>query len=154
MTRRAAARAYNKMTVDMFAPYAARFAPVAIIPAHTPEEAVAELEYAVGKLGYRAIMLKGNQERPIPSAAEGVDVESRVVCRHHRPRQPTELRSVLAALRRPRRRRDPTLGQRRLAGSLLHQQLHLQPYRPLRRIESRPREGRFPWGSGAALPEP
>ncbi len=73
--RRAAARAYNKMTVDMFAPYAARFAPVAIIPMHTPEEAIEELEYAVGKLGYRAIMLKGNQERPIPSAAEGIDAK-------------------------------------------------------------------------------
>jgi hypothetical protein len=46
------------MTADMFAPYAARFAPVAIIPMHTPEEAIEELEYAVGKLGYRAIMLK------------------------------------------------------------------------------------------------
>ena len=73
--RRAAARAYNKMTADMFAPYAARFAPVAIIPVHTPEEAIEELEYAVGKLGYRAIMLKGNQERPIPSAAEGIDAK-------------------------------------------------------------------------------
>ncbi len=73
--RQAAARAYNKMTVDMFAPHAARFAPVAIIPMHTPEEAIEELEYAVGKLGYRAIMLKGNQERPIPSAAEGIDAK-------------------------------------------------------------------------------
>jgi predicted TIM-barrel fold metal-dependent hydrolase len=63
------------MTVDMFAPYAARFAPVAIIPMHTPEEAIEELKYAVGELGYRAIMLKGNQERPIPSAAEGIDAK-------------------------------------------------------------------------------
>lgn len=68
--RQTAARAYNKMTADMFGPYAARFAPVAIIPARTPSEAVAELDYAVGELGYRAIMLKGNQDRPIPSAAE------------------------------------------------------------------------------------
>ncbi len=71
--RQAAARAYNMMTADLFAPYAGRFAPVAIIPAHTPEEAIDELEYAVGKLAYRAIMLKGNQERPIPSAAQGID---------------------------------------------------------------------------------
>ena len=71
--RRAAARAYNSMTADLFAPYAARFAPVAIIPVHTPEEAIEELDYAVGKLAYRAIMLKGNQERPIPSAAAGAD---------------------------------------------------------------------------------
>jgi predicted TIM-barrel fold metal-dependent hydrolase len=70
---RAAARAYNKMTADMFAPFAARFAPVAILPAHTPGEAIEELEYSVGQLGFKAIMLRGNQERPIPSAAEGID---------------------------------------------------------------------------------
>ena len=45
---RAAVRAYNMMTADMFAPYAERFAPVAIIPLHTPDEALEELEYAVG----------------------------------------------------------------------------------------------------------
>src|SRR5687768_17176435 len=44
---RAAVRAYNMMTADMFAPFHARFAPVAIIPSHTPEEALEELEYAV-----------------------------------------------------------------------------------------------------------
>ncbi len=76
--RRASARAYNKMTMDMFAPYAARFAPVAIIPMRSPEEAIDELDYAVGELGYRAIMLKGNQERPIPSAAEGIDANKAV----------------------------------------------------------------------------
>jgi len=70
---RAAARAYNRMTADMFAPFAARFAPVAVIPARTPDAAIEELEYAVGKLGFKAIMLRGNQERPIPSAAEGID---------------------------------------------------------------------------------
>jgi predicted TIM-barrel fold metal-dependent hydrolase len=69
----AAARAYNRMTAEMFAPFAARFAPVAIVPAHTPRQAIEELEYAVGHLGYKAIMLRGNQERPIPSAAEGID---------------------------------------------------------------------------------
>ncbi len=70
---RAAARAYNRMTADMFAPFAARFAPVAIIPARTPDAAIEELEYAVGKLGFKAIMLRGNQEREIPSAAVGID---------------------------------------------------------------------------------
>src|SRR4051794_29391362 len=45
----AACRAYNRMTADMFAPYPERFAPVAIIPAHTPEEALKELNYAVGE---------------------------------------------------------------------------------------------------------
>ena len=69
----ASARAYNQMTAAMFAPFAARFAPVAIIPARTPRQAIEETEYAVKKLGYKAIMLRGNQERPIPAAAEGVD---------------------------------------------------------------------------------
>ena len=71
----AAARAYNMMTADMFAPYAERFAPVAIIPSQTPEQALQELEYAVVQRGYRAIMLRGNQERPIPGAAEGIDAK-------------------------------------------------------------------------------
>jgi predicted TIM-barrel fold metal-dependent hydrolase len=70
--QRAAVRAYNMMTADMFAPFAERFAPVAIIPTHTPEEALAELEYAVVQRGYRAIMLRGNQERTVPSAAEEI----------------------------------------------------------------------------------
>jgi len=70
--RAAAARAYNAMTMDMFAPYVARFAPVAIIPTHTPEEALAELEHAVSQRGYKAIMLHGNVLRTV-GAADGVD---------------------------------------------------------------------------------
>lgn len=67
------ARAYNMMTWDMFAPYRERFAPVAIIPAQRPDEALAELNYAVGQRGFKAVMLRGNQERVIPAAAEGID---------------------------------------------------------------------------------
>ena len=74
---RAAVRAYNMMTADMFAPYAARFAPVAIIPSHTPDEALDELEYAVRQRGFKAIMLRGNQERTIPAAAEGINERGR-----------------------------------------------------------------------------
>ena len=65
----ASVRASNMMTADMFAPYAERFAPVAIIPTCTPEEALEELEYAVVRRNYRAIMVRGNQERLIQSAA-------------------------------------------------------------------------------------
>jgi predicted TIM-barrel fold metal-dependent hydrolase len=72
---RAAVRAYNTMTADMFAPYTKRFAPVAILPARTPDAAIEELEYAVKQRGYKAIMLRGNQERPIPGAAEGIDAQ-------------------------------------------------------------------------------
>lgn len=72
---RNAARAYNRMTADMFAPYRRRFAPVAMISTRNPDEAIAELDYAVEQLGYRAIMLRGNQERVIPAAAEGIDAQ-------------------------------------------------------------------------------
>src|SRR3954447_19846549 len=41
---RAACRAYNLMTADMFGPYSERFAPVAIMPARTPQSAIEELE--------------------------------------------------------------------------------------------------------------
>jgi Amidohydrolase len=71
--QRAAARAYNRMTMDMFRPFAARFAPVASIPTRTPQDAIEEVNYAVKELGYKAIMLRGNQERVIPGAAEGID---------------------------------------------------------------------------------
>jgi predicted TIM-barrel fold metal-dependent hydrolase len=70
---RAAARAYNIMTSQLFARFAHRFAPVAIVPARTPQQALDELEHAVGTLGYKAIMLRGNQERPIASLAQEGD---------------------------------------------------------------------------------
>jgi predicted TIM-barrel fold metal-dependent hydrolase len=70
---RAACRAYNMMTADMFAPYVSRFAPAAIIPSHTPDDALEELDYAVAQRGFKAIMMRGNQERAIPSAADGID---------------------------------------------------------------------------------
>src|SRR5678816_2846407 len=70
---RAACRAYNMMTADMFAPYASRFAPAAIIPTQTPDEALEELDYAVAQRGFKVIMMRGNQERSIPSAVEGID---------------------------------------------------------------------------------
>jgi len=70
---RAAARAYNMMTDDMFAPYRERFAPVAILPTRTPQDAIDELEWAVNERGFKAVMLRGNQERTIPGAAQGAD---------------------------------------------------------------------------------
>src|SRR5579884_453896 len=51
--RRAAARAYNIVTAEYFGPFADRMTPAAIIPMHTPEEAIEELEFAVKQLGYK-----------------------------------------------------------------------------------------------------
>ena len=80
--------------------------------------------------------------------------EDRLVLRQHRPRQPLRLRSPVAAVRGTRRGRDPALGQRPLARPGLHQQLHLQPRGPFRRIQPRVRPRRLPGRPRAALPDP
>ncbi len=63
--RRAAARAYNIVTAEYFRPFADRMIPAAIIPMHTPEEAIEELEFAVGQLGYKVAMLGSLMDRPV-----------------------------------------------------------------------------------------
>jgi hypothetical protein len=58
------------MFADNFRAQADRMTPVATIPAHTPQEAIEELEYAVQTLGFKAVMLSSNVKRPIPAAVE------------------------------------------------------------------------------------
>ena len=68
--RRATCRALNTMFADIFADQQDRMTPVAVIPSHTPEEAIAELEHAVKNLGFKAVMVNSNVRRPIPFVAE------------------------------------------------------------------------------------
>src|SRR6266851_2458778 len=63
--RRAASRAYNIVTAEYFRPFADRMTPAAIIPMHTPEEAIEELEYATRELGYKVAMLGSLMDRPV-----------------------------------------------------------------------------------------
>lgn len=65
--RRAACHAYNTFTADYFAPFADRMTPAAVIPMFTPEEAIDELDHAVGQLGMKVGMF-GSM---IPRAVEG-----------------------------------------------------------------------------------
>ncbi|HTZ08765.1 MAG TPA: amidohydrolase family protein, partial [Acidimicrobiales bacterium] len=62
--RRGACRAMNRANAETFAPLADRLTPVAAVPMHTPDEAVAELDYAVGTLGFKAVLLAGYVQRP------------------------------------------------------------------------------------------
>ncbi|MBV8084873.1 MAG: amidohydrolase family protein, partial [Chloroflexi bacterium] len=71
--RQAMCRAYNKMAADVFAPYKTRMTPAAMIPCYSPEEAIAELEYARGTLGLKACSFKGSLQRPIPAYAKDGD---------------------------------------------------------------------------------
>jgi predicted TIM-barrel fold metal-dependent hydrolase len=68
--RAPACRAVNRYTAGLFAPYADRIRPAALIPMDTPEEAVAEIDYAVGELGYRLVVLAGHVMRPVGSSGD------------------------------------------------------------------------------------
>lgn len=73
--RRGTCRALNRANAETFAPFADRMTPVAAIPMHTPEEAVAELDYAVTTLGFRAVLCAGYVQRPFDALA-GSDPEA------------------------------------------------------------------------------
>lgn len=67
--RQVACRALNTFNAEVYAPYADRMTPAAHIPMHTPAEAIAELEHAVGVLGMKAIMINGLVHREIGARA-------------------------------------------------------------------------------------
>ena len=108
-----------------------------------------------GQLGFKAIMLRGNQERPIPGAAEGIDPQKAawycdtIALDSPYDYEPFWQRCVELGVAVTQHSGSP-----RWSGSRLHQQLHLQPRRPLRRIEPRVRARRFPGRRRAAPPEP
>ena len=67
--RQATCRALNEMYAEVYTGFPKRMTPVATIPMHTPDEAIAELEYAVGKLGLKGIVMPSFVPRPIPKVA-------------------------------------------------------------------------------------
>ena len=68
--RRAACRAHNLMMADMFRGYEDRLTPAAIIPCHTPEEAIEELEFTMNELDFKVPMFANLVRRPIEAVAE------------------------------------------------------------------------------------
>ncbi|MDA0653613.1 MAG: amidohydrolase family protein [Proteobacteria bacterium] len=68
--RRATCRALNTMFADIYGEHADRMAPVAAIPAHTPQEAIEELDHAVNELGFKAVMINSNVRRPLAAVAD------------------------------------------------------------------------------------
>src|SRR5580693_8653759 len=74
-TRRAVIRAYNIVSADYFRPFADRMTPAAIIPMHTPDEAIAELEFATKQLGSKVGMFGSGMPRQV-KAAQSNDPES------------------------------------------------------------------------------
>ena len=66
--RRPSCRAFNRYFADSFREFADRMRPAAIVPAHTPNEAIEDLEYAVGELGFKVVLFPSYIKRPIPAA--------------------------------------------------------------------------------------
>lgn len=75
--RRIGCRAFNAFHADLFREFADRMTPVAVIPMHTPQEAIDELEHAVGNLGMKAIVLASYVRRPIPAIARTAPATAR-----------------------------------------------------------------------------
>ncbi len=70
--RQVTCRALNTMYAEMFRDVGDRLRPVAVIPTYSPEEAIAELEYAVETLGFKAVMI-GTELRGRGQDAPGRD---------------------------------------------------------------------------------
>ena len=145
--RRAVARAVNRMNAEMFRPYAHRMTPAAVVPMYTPAEAIEEATYAVRELGPQ-----GHHDRQprAPSRArrraggEGSRRPRAPLHRFPRAREPVRLRSVLGAVRRAQGGGDGAFGQHGMEWPRVHQQLHVQPHRPLRQCQPRLRQGAHP----------
>jgi predicted TIM-barrel fold metal-dependent hydrolase len=58
-------RAVNRYHAGVFAPYRDRCTVGALIPMNTPEQAVAELEFAVKDLGLKSALMAGYARRPV-----------------------------------------------------------------------------------------
>jgi len=74
-TRRAVIRAHNVVTADYFRNLGDRMTPAAIIPMHTPEEAIAELEFVTRELRAKVGMFGSGMSRRMP-ATEGLDADA------------------------------------------------------------------------------
>jgi len=67
-TRRAVIRGFNIVTHEYFKDLSDRLTPAAVIPMHTPEEAIEELEFVTKQLGSKVGMFGSGVRRPIPHA--------------------------------------------------------------------------------------
>ena len=68
--RQAACRAINMLNAETFAEVSHRLTPAAVIPAHTPDEALAEIDFAIGELGMKTVMIASLIQRPVPEIVE------------------------------------------------------------------------------------
>ena len=122
------ARASTRTTRGCSPSFRDRLEPVAVIPTFTPDEAVAELDHAVGTLGLQG----GGHERG-RAAQRPARRLGRRVGRHARPREPLRLRPGVGEVRGARRRARVPRHRLRLGQPGVVEELRPQPPRQLRR---------------------
>ncbi len=69
--RRGSCRGLNTYLAEMLDGFGDRMTAAAVIPTHTPDEAIAELDHAVNTLGFKAVMLNSFIARPLPERGAG-----------------------------------------------------------------------------------
>ena len=79
--RRASCRGLNDYYADHWMAHPDRMTPAAIIPMFTPDEAIDELEYAVGQRGFKVVMLPSYVRRPIRAVVDAVPEAARFAWR-------------------------------------------------------------------------
>jgi predicted TIM-barrel fold metal-dependent hydrolase len=67
--RRATCRAFNTFVAEFFAEFSDRITPAAVIPMHTPEEAIEELEHVSAELNLKVILMGSLIPRSVPALA-------------------------------------------------------------------------------------
>jgi len=72
-TRRAVVRAHNIVTAEYFRDLGDRMTPAAIIPMHTPDEAIAELEYVTREFGAKVGMFGSGMSRRVGTGLSDPD---------------------------------------------------------------------------------
>ena len=66
-----ACRAFNTYVSELLDGYSRQMTPVALIPMQTPDEALAELDFAIHRLGFKAAVFQQTATRPIAKPAPG-----------------------------------------------------------------------------------
>ena len=69
-TRRAVCHGFNIVTHEYFKELSDKLTPAAVIPVHTPAEAIEEMEFCVKQLGTKVCMFGSAVRRPIPHAKD------------------------------------------------------------------------------------
>jgi hypothetical protein len=155
-TRRAVIRAYNIVSAEYFRDLSDRLTPAAIIPMHTPDEAIAELEFVTKQLGSKVGMFGSNMARKVPAATANDPDSARFAVWYDVLGLDSkyDYDPVWAKCVRTRHRIDLPQRQQQPGPASIANQFHLQPHRSFRRRRSCDRQGDFPRRRHAALPGP